>query len=115
VALGLGALSLLATGVDHIQQYHSADYSSVPTIGTLFFLNFVSAVILAVGLVAHSGASPGATRMPFEPCSLWAGSGYATLLAAAAYELTPLKDICLEKCRSPLGVREKRRAACAAR
>ena len=26
-----------------------------------------------------------------------------TLLAAAAYELTPLKDVCLGKCRSPLG------------
>jgi predicted metal-binding membrane protein len=27
----------------------------------------------------------------------------ATLVVAAAYELTPLKDICLRKCRSPLG------------
>ena len=27
----------------------------------------------------------------------------ATLLVAAAYELTPLKNICLAKCRSPLG------------
>lgn len=27
----------------------------------------------------------------------------ATLLAAAGYELTPLKDVCLGKCRSPLG------------
>ena len=27
----------------------------------------------------------------------------ATLLLAAAYELTPLKDVCLGKCRSPLG------------
>ena len=26
-----------------------------------------------------------------------------TLLVAAAYELTPLKDVCLAKCRSPLG------------
>ena len=26
-----------------------------------------------------------------------------TLLAASAYELTPLKDVCLGKCRSPLG------------
>ena len=28
----------------------------------------------------------------------------ATLFVAAAYELTPLKDVCLAKCRSPLGV-----------
>jgi predicted metal-binding membrane protein len=27
----------------------------------------------------------------------------ATLLIAAAYELTPVKDVCLGKCRSPLG------------
>ena len=51
-ALYLGALAVLAPGVDHIQQYYSNDYSSVPTIGTLFFLNFVSAVIIAVGLIA---------------------------------------------------------------
>ena len=31
------------------------------------------------------------------------GSPAATLLVAAAYELTPLKDVCLGKCRSPLG------------
>src|SRR6478736_3525260 len=27
----------------------------------------------------------------------------ATLIVAAAYELTPLKNVCLSKCRSPLG------------
>jgi len=37
----------------------------------------------------------------------WDRAGHAlagvTLLVAACYELTPLKDICLSKCRSPLG------------
>src|SRR5206468_11119437 len=28
----------------------------------------------------------------------------ATLIAAAIYQLTPLKDVCLGKCRSPLGL-----------
>ena len=51
-ALYLGALAVLATGVVHIQQYYGADYSAVPTIGTLFFLNFVSAVVIAAGLIA---------------------------------------------------------------
>ena len=32
-----------------------------------------------------------------------AGSPAATLVVAAVYELTPLKDVCLGKCRSPLG------------
>ena len=31
----------------------------------------------------------------------WVAGG--TLLVAAAYEVTPLKDVCLDKCRSPLG------------
>ena len=39
-------------GIDHIQQYFGASYSAIPTIGTLFALNFVSAVLLAAGLVA---------------------------------------------------------------
>ena len=37
----------------------------------------------------------------------WDGAGRwvagATLVVAAAYELSPLKDVCLGKCRSPLG------------
>jgi predicted metal-binding membrane protein len=37
----------------------------------------------------------------------WDGAGRwlagVTLVAAAAYELTPFKDVCLAKCRSPLG------------
>ena len=35
----LGALSLLAVGAVHLQQY-DALYSAIPTIGTLFVLNF---------------------------------------------------------------------------
>ena len=50
-ALYLGAVSVLATGVVHIQQYYDQDYSTIPTIGALFFLNFVGAVVIAVGLI----------------------------------------------------------------
>ena len=45
----------MATGVVHIQQYYAEDYSTIPTIGTLFFLNFVAAVVIAVGLIAPLG------------------------------------------------------------
>jgi hypothetical protein len=48
----LGALAVLATGVAHIEQYSVDNYSTVPTIGTLFLLNFVAAIVIAVGLVA---------------------------------------------------------------
>lgn len=47
----LGALAVLATGVDHIEEYALNGYSTVPTIGTLFLLNFVGAIVIAVGLV----------------------------------------------------------------
>jgi hypothetical protein len=48
----LGAAALLGVGLDHIQQYFGASYSAIPTIGTLFALNFASAVLLAAGLIA---------------------------------------------------------------
>ena len=47
----LGALSLLAMGAVHLQQYFEL-YSSIPTIGTLFVLNFVGATIVGLGLLA---------------------------------------------------------------
>jgi hypothetical protein len=47
----LGALSLLAVGAVHLQQYFEL-YSEIPTIGTLFVLNFVGATIVGVALLA---------------------------------------------------------------
>jgi hypothetical protein len=48
----LGALAVLATGVAHIEQYSVDNYSTVPTIGTLFLLNFIAAIVVTVGLIA---------------------------------------------------------------
>jgi hypothetical protein len=47
----VGAASLLAVGAVHLQQYDYL-YSAIPTIGTLFVLNFVGATALALGLLA---------------------------------------------------------------
>jgi hypothetical protein len=47
----LGALSLLAVGAVHLQQYDYL-YSSIPTIGTLFLLNFAGATALGLGLLS---------------------------------------------------------------
>jgi hypothetical protein len=47
----LGALSLLSVGAVHLQQYFDL-YSDIPTIGTLFVLNFVGATIIGLGLLA---------------------------------------------------------------
>jgi hypothetical protein len=46
----LGALSLLAVGAVHLQQYETL-YSAIPTIGTLFALNFAGATAIGLGLL----------------------------------------------------------------
>lgn len=47
----LGALALLAVGAVHLQQYEFL-YSAIPTIGTLFVLNFAGATLIGLGLLA---------------------------------------------------------------
>jgi hypothetical protein len=47
----LGALSLLAVGAVHLQQFFTL-YSAIPTIGTLFVLTFAGATIIGLGLLA---------------------------------------------------------------
>lgn len=47
-----GALALLAMGVIHLEQYVSASYSKIPTIGPLFLLNFVGALVLSLALMS---------------------------------------------------------------
>jgi hypothetical protein len=46
----LGAAALFAVGLDHLEQRSAAHYSAIPTIGTLFLVNFVSATVVAVGV-----------------------------------------------------------------
>jgi predicted metal-binding membrane protein len=55
-------------------------------------------VAFVIGLlVTHSAGDVFA----WQRAGRWVAGG--TLIVAAAYELTPLKDVCLGKCRSPLG------------
>jgi hypothetical protein len=84
-ALYLGALAVLATGVVHIQQYYGNDYSTVPTIGTLFFLNFVSAVVLTAGLIAPFGWIAGRYAAAIRALFAVAGIGFAVLSLAALF------------------------------
>src|SRR5689334_18483016 len=60
----------------------------------------------AAGLLGYAvGAS---ATMLFGDTLAWQNVGRTvagvTLIVAAVYEITPLKDVCLGKCRSPLGV-----------
>ncbi len=51
IALGVGAVSVLATGLDHLDEYSANNFSTIPTIGTLFLLNFIAATVVGVGLL----------------------------------------------------------------
>jgi predicted metal-binding membrane protein len=59
----------------------------------------------AAGVAAY-GIAVGATRLAGDALA-WDNAGRplagTTLVLAAVYELTPLKNVCLGKCRSPLG------------
>jgi hypothetical protein len=71
IARVLGALSLLAVGAIHLQQYFEL-YSEIPTIGTLFVLNFVGATVVGLALLA-----------PVERVLGRLGGAAVTLLAVA--------------------------------
>ena len=66
--------------------------------GYLFI--WTAAGVVAYGLFAL-GRSLLGDQLAWEHAGRWLAGG--TLLVAAGYELTPLKDVCLSKCRSPLG------------
>src|SRR3954451_8264048 len=84
-ALYLGALAVVATGVVHIQQYAAQDYSTIPTIGTLFLLNFVSAVVIGLGLIAPYRRIAGRYADAIRTAWAIAGVGLAVLSLIALF------------------------------
>jgi hypothetical protein len=85
IALYLGAASLVVSGIDHIQQYYVNDYSTIPTIGVLFLLNFVAAVVVAVGLIAPIGRVAGRYAGAIRAVLAVAGIGIAVLSLGALF------------------------------
>jgi predicted metal-binding membrane protein len=65
-----------------------------------YLATWAAAGVAAYG-VAVAGGSVSDGVLGWDRGGRWVAG--ATLLLAAAYELTPLKDVCLGKCRSPLG------------
>jgi len=47
-----GALALLSMAVIHLVEYAGNGYSQIPTIGTLFLLNFIGGTALALALMS---------------------------------------------------------------
>jgi len=67
----VGALAVLAVGAVHLQQYLWL-YSAIPTIGTLFILNFAGATVIGLGLLAPLDRMLGAR---------WGGAALGALVA----------------------------------
>jgi predicted metal-binding membrane protein len=69
------------------------------TCGYLLTWAGLGALAFAIALAGDRGTG---NVLAWDRSGRWFAG--ATLLVAAAYELTPLKDVCLGKCRSPLGL-----------
>jgi predicted metal-binding membrane protein len=72
-----------------------------PLLFTSGYLLVWSAVGLLAYLLATVGARLFGSPLAWDHAGRWLAG--ATLVVAAAYELTALKEICLRKCRTPLG------------
>jgi len=88
----LGAVALLFVGGIHYQQYRYAFYSSVPTIGPLFLLNFIAATVLGLLLLAPIRSRLGRRGELLEQFAALAGVGVAAggLAALLISEQAPL-------------------------
>jgi predicted metal-binding membrane protein len=65
-----------------------------------YLVTWTAAGLVAYGLFELLRDAFG-SQLAWDQAGQWVAGG--TLLVAAAYELTPLKNACLGKCRSPLG------------
>jgi predicted metal-binding membrane protein len=74
---------------------------ALPLVFTSGYLLVWSAVGALAFAVATVGGRLFGNVLAWDRAGQWVAG--ATLIVAAVYELTPLKDVCLGKCRSPLG------------
>jgi predicted metal-binding membrane protein len=72
-----------------------------PLLFTGGYLATWSAAGVATFAVAAAGERVAGDVLAWDRVGRWTAG--AVLVVAAVYELTPLKDVCLGKCRSPLG------------
>jgi predicted metal-binding membrane protein len=72
-----------------------------PLLFAVGYLAVWSAAGVAAYGVFRAGRAVLGDQLAWDQGGRWLAGG--TLLVAAVYELTPLKNVCLAKCRSPLG------------
>ncbi len=97
-----GALALIAMGALHLQQYYDAGYSALPTIGTLFVVNFAGGVALGLALLLPVERLPGRAGAIAVPLLAFTGAAMAATSIAFLLisEQTPLFGF-LETSTSP--------------
>ena len=88
----IAAVSLLAVGAVHIQQYAVENYSTVPTIGPLFLVNFIGGTALGLYFLIPAGPRAGRWRLLIDMGAAvtgWMVAGGA-LVGLLISEHTPL-------------------------
>jgi predicted metal-binding membrane protein len=80
----------------------SAEPGGRPVLFAVGYLVTWAAAGAVAFALAFAGARAGGDVLSWDRAGRWVAG--TTLLIAAVYELTPLKDVCLGKCRSPLGL-----------
>jgi hypothetical protein len=88
----VAAVSLLAVGAVHLQQYIVRYYRVIPTIGPLFLLNFIAATVLGLYLLVPARARVSRVRLLVDPTVALSGLGIAAggLVALIVSEHAPL-------------------------
>ena len=99
---------MLPTAAPMILTFHKVQAGN-RTLGDAFVTTwvFVAAYLLVwacAGMFAYAGmlaAETAAARLALSPATT-AQIGGAIIMVAGIYQLTPLKDVCLSKCRTPI-------------
>lgn len=92
LARAVAAIALLAVGIVHLEQYTVAHYAEVPTIGSLFLVNFVAATSSGLVLLVPIGPNARAPRKLLDAAAAIGGAAVAAgaLAALLISEHTPL-------------------------
>jgi predicted metal-binding membrane protein len=101
VMMGAMMLPSVAPTVALYAKMAGARRSLAPVVFVGGYLVTWAAGGLLVFAVAFVGSRIAGGVLEWQRAGRWVAGG--TLLVAALYEITPLKDACLAKCRSPLG------------
>jgi hypothetical protein len=88
----VAAILLLSVGADHYYEYSVDHYSVLPTIGTLFLLNFISSTVIGLILLAPLDRVARRSGKAISVLATLSGLGIAatSLVALLVSERTPL-------------------------